>query len=189
MGQSNPGRQHPAAVACDPMNVPFREFGPSCFHVERRVSAGLARSVPGQSETPNHVRSDGSFPPKRSPGAGGGCTASHCQPRLLLMAELAPIADAGAGDPGICNGPTTEVGQLIRSPRRRAPAESVTPSFLAIDSSAPTHDYTACDVETKRKQSTYGACRSPDRNVNHQQVAKIANCERRQHDDDTLRER
>jgi hypothetical protein len=26
--------------------------------------------------------------------------------RVLLMAELDPIADAGAGDPGICNGPT-----------------------------------------------------------------------------------
>jgi hypothetical protein len=24
---------------------------------------------------------------------------------LLLMAQLAPIADAWAGDPGICNGP------------------------------------------------------------------------------------
>jgi hypothetical protein len=59
----------------------------------------------GQSETPNHVRSDGSFPPKRSPCAGDGCAANHFQPRLLLMAQLAPIADAGAGDPGICNGP------------------------------------------------------------------------------------
>jgi hypothetical protein len=59
----------------------------------------------GQSETPNHVRDEGSFPPKRSLGAGDGCTASHSQPRLLVMAELAPIADAGAGDPGICNGP------------------------------------------------------------------------------------
>jgi hypothetical protein len=27
--------------------------------------------------------------------AGDGCAASHFQPRLLLMAELAPIADAG----------------------------------------------------------------------------------------------
>ena len=26
----------------------------------------------GQSETPNHVRDEGSFPPKRSPGAGDG---------------------------------------------------------------------------------------------------------------------
>jgi hypothetical protein len=47
----------------------------------------------GQSATPNHVRSDGSFPPKRSPCAGGGCTASQRQPRLLLMAQLAQIAD------------------------------------------------------------------------------------------------
>jgi hypothetical protein len=59
----------------------------------------------GQSETPNHVRSDGGFPRKRSPGAGDGCTAGHCQPGLILVAELAPIADAGAGDRGICNGP------------------------------------------------------------------------------------
>jgi hypothetical protein len=34
----------------------------------------------GQSETPKHVRSDGSFPRKRSLGAGDGCTADHCQP-------------------------------------------------------------------------------------------------------------
>ena len=53
----------------------------------------------GQSETPNHVRDEGSFPPKQSLGAGDGCAASHSQPRLLLMAELAPISDAGAGDP------------------------------------------------------------------------------------------
>jgi DNA polymerase len=58
----------------------------------------------GQSETPNHVRGDGSFPRKRSPGAGDGCAANHCQPRLLLVAELAPIADTGAGDTGIGNG-------------------------------------------------------------------------------------
>ena len=47
----------------------------------------------GQSETPNHVRDEGSFPPKRSPGAGDGCAADHRQPRLLLVAQLAPIAD------------------------------------------------------------------------------------------------
>src|ERR1700746_3570954 len=62
----------------------------------------------GESETPNHVRSEGSFPRKRSPGAGDGCTASHCQPGSRLVAELDRIADAGAGDPGICNGPTTD---------------------------------------------------------------------------------
>jgi hypothetical protein len=63
-----------------------------------------------QSETPNHGRSDGSFPPKRSPGAGPGCAADHCQPGLRLAAEVAPIADAGAGDYDICTGPpTTEV--------------------------------------------------------------------------------
>jgi hypothetical protein len=59
----------------------------------------------GQSETPSHVSDKGSFPPKRSPGASDGCAANHFQPGLLLVAELARIADAGAGDPGICNGP------------------------------------------------------------------------------------
>jgi hypothetical protein len=54
----------------------------------------------------NHVRGDGSFPRKRSPDAGDGCTADHRQPGLRLAAELDAIADAGAGDPGICNGPT-----------------------------------------------------------------------------------
>jgi hypothetical protein len=34
-----------------------------------------------------------------------GCTADHCQPGLRLTAELDPIADTEAGDPGICNGP------------------------------------------------------------------------------------
>jgi hypothetical protein len=62
-------------------------------------------SLEGQSETPNHVRGDGSFARKRSPDAGDGCTADHCQPGLRLAAELDPIADAGASDPGICNGP------------------------------------------------------------------------------------
>ena len=70
----------------------------------------------GQSETPNHVRDDGSFPRKRSLGAGDGCTANHWRPGLLLTAELDPIADAGAGDPGICNGPTREcAGRPARS--------------------------------------------------------------------------
>jgi hypothetical protein len=38
----------------------------------------------GQSATKNHVRDDGSFPRKRSPGVGDGCTADHCQPGLLF---------------------------------------------------------------------------------------------------------
>src|SRR6516164_7953841 len=50
------------------------------------VSATVA-SATGQSETSNHVRDEGSFPPKRSPCAGDGCAAGHFQPRLLLMAE------------------------------------------------------------------------------------------------------
>ena len=33
----------------------------------------------------------------RSPAAGDGCAANHCQPRLLLVARLAQIADTGAG--------------------------------------------------------------------------------------------
>jgi hypothetical protein len=72
----------------------------------------------GQSETPSHVRDKGSFSPKRSPGAGDGCAASHSQPRLQLMAELAQIADAGAGDPGICNGPTAVVDALFRRSKK-----------------------------------------------------------------------
>jgi hypothetical protein len=59
----------------------------------------------GQSETPNHVRGDGSFPPKRSPCAGDSCAANHFQPHLLLAAELDQIADAGGGDYDICTGP------------------------------------------------------------------------------------
>jgi hypothetical protein len=35
-----------------------------------------ATSASGQSETPNHVRGDGSVPRKRSPGAGDGCAAA-----------------------------------------------------------------------------------------------------------------
>jgi hypothetical protein len=31
------------------------------------------------------------------------------QLRLLLMAQLAQIADAGACDPGICNGPARDI--------------------------------------------------------------------------------
>ena len=84
-----------------------------------RFCEGLGVKLPGstrQSETPNHVRDDGSFPPKRSPGAGGGCTASHSQPRLQLMAELALIADAEAGDPGICNGPKIGIGGSLAAP-------------------------------------------------------------------------
>jgi hypothetical protein len=38
----------------------------------------------GHGRKTNHVRGDGSFPRKRSPGAGDGCTADHCQPGLLF---------------------------------------------------------------------------------------------------------
>ena len=73
-----------------------------------RFCEGLGVKLPGstrQSETPNHVRDDGSFPSKRSPDAGDSCAANHSQPGLLLVAELTQIADTEAGDPGICNGP------------------------------------------------------------------------------------
>jgi hypothetical protein len=73
-----------------------------------RFCEGLGVKLPGSTRhgrKTNHVRGDGSFPRKRSPCAGDGCAANHYQPRLLLVAELAPIADTEAGDPGICNGP------------------------------------------------------------------------------------
>jgi len=88
-----------------------------CWRVLHPLEWQLA-SLHGQSETPNHVRDEGSFPPKRSPGAGDGCTASHSQPRLLLMAELAPISDAGAGDPGICNASPEVATQFQRTGNR-----------------------------------------------------------------------
>jgi len=72
---------------------------------DERNKSWLATAALGQNEPSNDVRSDGSFPRKRSPGAGDGCAADHCQPGLLLVAELAPIADAAAGGCGICNGP------------------------------------------------------------------------------------
>jgi hypothetical protein len=46
-----------------------------------------------------------------SPCAGDDCAANHFQPRLLLVAELARIADTEAGDPGICNGPADIVAK------------------------------------------------------------------------------
>jgi tripartite-type tricarboxylate transporter receptor subunit TctC len=93
-------------------------------------------SLVGQSETPNRVRDGGSFPRKRSPGASDGCAADHCQPGLLLVAELAPIADAAGGGCGICNGPVAAItppvggtkveitfvpsaGHVMNLPRRR----------------------------------------------------------------------
>jgi hypothetical protein len=67
----------------------------------------------GHSATENDVRDEGSFPPKRSPNAGDGCAANHFQPGLLLVAELDPIVDAGAGELGICNGPAAEIRIFI----------------------------------------------------------------------------
>src|SRR6516162_5945559 len=39
------------------------------------LDANSARSVPGHGRKTNHVRGDDSFPRKRSPDAGDGCTA------------------------------------------------------------------------------------------------------------------
>jgi hypothetical protein len=41
--------------------------------------------------------------------------ADHCQPGLLLVAELAQIADAGNDYFGICNGPQAAVNHPFRS--------------------------------------------------------------------------
>ena len=71
----------------------------------RHSKFGPPTEAVGHGRKTNHVRGDGSFPRKRSPDAGDGCTADHRQLGLLLVAELAPIADTGAGEPGICNGP------------------------------------------------------------------------------------
>jgi hypothetical protein len=71
----------------------------------------------GHQEPRRDVRSDGSFPRKRSPDAGDGCAADHFQPRLLLVAELAQIADAGAGD---LQAPGTSVAYGCKLPKGRA---------------------------------------------------------------------
>jgi hypothetical protein len=76
----------------------------------------------GQLPPSNDVRSDGSFPRKRSPGAGDGCAADHCQTGLLLVAELAPIADAAAGGCGICNGPGA-AARACKKGRKRPPGQ------------------------------------------------------------------
>jgi putative ABC transport system substrate-binding protein len=78
------------------------------IEISQRNAIGRLTAAMGQSETPNYVRGDGSFPRKRSPDAGDGCAANHFQPRLRLAAELDQIADAGAGELGICNGPTRD---------------------------------------------------------------------------------
>jgi len=66
--------------------------------------------------------------------AGDGCTADHCQPGLRLAAELDPIADAGAGDPGFCNGPDSDIALLRparRSDHRRAVVKTTNAAVLA----------------------------------------------------------
>jgi glucose dehydrogenase len=54
----------------------------------------------GQSETPNHVRSHGGFPRKRSPGAGDGCIAKYdtsYRPGDNLFTNSALAIDAATG--------------------------------------------------------------------------------------------
>jgi hypothetical protein len=58
-----------------------------------------------QSETPNHVRGDGSFPRRRSSGVGDGCIADRCQPSLQFGDGTCSNSGPQAGDRGICNGP------------------------------------------------------------------------------------
>ena len=53
--------------------------------------------------------------------------ADHCQPGLLWAAELDQIADAGAGDPGICNGP-----RLCENGLESVPAERLKANFPGI---------------------------------------------------------
>jgi hypothetical protein len=71
----------------------------------RPQNSGCSHTARVSVRDTKHVRDDGSFPAKRSPDVGDGCAANHFQPRLLLMAELDQFADAGIGEPGICNGP------------------------------------------------------------------------------------
>ena len=77
---------------------------------------GLLTVTMGHSATEKDVRDGGSFPRKRSPGAGDGCAADHYQLSLLLMAELVSIADAEVGDRGICNGPGTDIREICLPP-------------------------------------------------------------------------
>ena len=101
--------------------------------IRRRLCCGAqAMSGAGQSGTPNHVRDDGSFPPKRSPCAGDGCAANHCQPRLLLVAELAPIADAGAGSCGESYGPRPHA-RAAKKDRRKLERDVAGPLSRALE--------------------------------------------------------
>jgi hypothetical protein len=75
------------------------------------------------------VRGDGSFPRKRSPDGGDGCTTGHCQPGLLLAAELDRIADAVAGDPGICNGPKPASRAAKKIDRPPPQGQTYSPNF------------------------------------------------------------
>jgi hypothetical protein len=55
-----------------------------------RSKFGGSTSASGQAETPNHVRSDGSFPRKRSPGTLGDLiNAARAKPGALTGASLA----------------------------------------------------------------------------------------------------
>src|SRR6516162_10241782 len=76
----------------------------------------------GQSETPNMSATRAAFL-----GSGRRVRATVAPPTTVnracyLAAELDPIADAGAGDPGFCNGPRPDsrntTGDLLRDHRR-----------------------------------------------------------------------
>jgi hypothetical protein len=93
MGGGHPARQaHWASAA---LGVPP--------HAERTCPW----SAQGQSETPNHVRDEGSFPPKRSPGG--------------LGADRQSGADGGEGAPAVeaasCDN-RAEIGVDLGAPSR-----------------------------------------------------------------------
>ena len=98
----------------------------------------------GQSQTPNHVRGDGSFPPKRSPDAGDGCAANHCQPRLLLVAQLDPIADAGAGDQHL-----QWANSRLMHRSKAAPFQVANPKGGIRDGAAVTHPFGCAQRRTE----------------------------------------
>jgi hypothetical protein len=90
MGKA-PRARWPVARERGPWSARMGSGTPRGPHQRPRASH-VARHIPcSVISTPERERGravDGSFPRKRSPGAGDGCTTSHCQPRLLLAAEL-----------------------------------------------------------------------------------------------------
>jgi hypothetical protein len=79
--------------------------GKSCWFEVYNSTSGRT-PVLGHGRKTNHVRGDVSFPRKRSPDAGDGCTADplttgfcYWRQNLIQLRTLVP------GDPGICKGP------------------------------------------------------------------------------------